>query len=806
MHDTSPAISILGLEHPLDGTAGGKAAGLARLVRHGFPVPPGFVIVGLAPGEPLPPLVLEAYRALGGGAVAVRSSASGEDGAEASFAGQFESVLGVDGEVALNDAVQRCLRSLHGGRVAAYAAGRARPGAARMSVVVQRMVDARTAGVVFSVDPVSMRRDCVPVDAVSGLGESLVAGRAAPDHYETSRDGAVRLREPANGAPLLSDGEVASIARGAVDAERAWGTPLDLEWAVDREGRLWWLQARPITTPLGDLHEFDVHQGDTHVCARFNIGEMIPGALTPLTLTTTVRGIDDAIQRMLVRCGTRAAVTKRLHTVAVHRNHVFFSLTAILEFARQVAGVTRESMMHSICSRDVPELGEPAYAPGWVRTLNGGRYFAYVLGALVRADAHRRKTAGFRIATGVDAASSWRALDAGLPFLYETYDVHIQSSAGSGFGSGVIEGIIAKGKTPTPAQEAAAAGLIAGAGGVESADLLRQLEGVALRIVVRREQAVAFRGRTPAEALAWLRGADAGEAGRAFADFLAAHGHRAIRELELRQAGWADDPLPLVVSLQAMVGARLAGRPGRPLHATPPPPPGVDLNAAVRYFGRFARNAIRRREATKSLLVEVTDRFKRAYRRLSEQLVREGRLPDADLVFFLTHEELGRLAACRDGSLAERAALRRRVHELQEALEFPDVFVGRPEPVEPGASYCAGSEGLPGKPVCAGVAEGPARVIRSFDEAASIRPGEILIVPQSDVAWSPYYSVVAGLATDLGSPMSHGAVVAREYGLPSLTNLRHATRTFRTGERVRLDADRGVLLRLAPEAGEETSC
>jgi phosphohistidine swiveling domain-containing protein len=784
-----------------DGTAGGKATGLARLLHLGFAVPPGFVVRGLEPDAPLPSRVLDAYRELGAGPVAVRSSAMGEDGAEASFAGQFETVLHVDGERALADAVRRCTGSLHAARARAYGDARAGRRATRMCVIVQRMVDARAAGVVFTVDAATMRRDRVPVEAVQGLGEALVSGHAVADRYEASRDGRIRRREVAGSAPVLEDEEVARIVKDALTAEAAWGEPLDLEWAVDRAGRLWWLQARSVTTPLGDLHEFDVDQGADHVLARFNIGEMMPGAVTPLTLSTTVRGIDLALQTMLVRCGTRRERTERLHLVAVHWGHLFFDFTGILDFARQVGGVSRESMIHSMCGRDLPELPQPVYAPAWVRAINGARYLRYVLEALVCVDAQRRRVDSFRIPRADDAAGTFRAIDAALPFLHETYVVHIQSSAGSGFGSGVIEGILARGKLPTPAQEAAAAALISGAGEVESADLLLELERVADDLATRRERAEAFRDSSSARALAWLRGPDAGKAGVGFARFLDKHGHRTIRELELRQQGWADDPLPLVTSLQAMVGARLAGRPGRPppavpQNATPGEPGAVHIPPVVRWFARFARDAVRRRERSKSMLVEVTDRFKRAYRRLGELLARDGRLADADLVFFLTHDELRRIALGPDASRSALAALRRRTHDVQQALEFPEVCVGRPEPLESGAP-CASADGLlQGKPVGGGTVEGPARVLHSFAEASALRPGEILVVPQTDVAWSPYYSVAVGLATDLGSPMSHGAVVAREYGLPAVTNLRTATRTFRTGERLLLDGGRGTLRRL----------
>ena len=809
-HDSR--FRVLPFADAADGSAGGKAAGLARLLEHGFDVPPGFVLTGLAPGAALPDEVLAAYHALGGGPVAVRSSAVGEDGAEASFAGQFESVLWVAGADALRAAVARCLRSLDAPRADRYGRAIAGSRARTMCVVVQRMIDARAAGVAFSVDPVTMRRDRVPVDAVPGTGAALVAGEVTPDHFEADRAGVVRRREPANGEPALADDEVGRIARGAVAAERAWGAPLDLEWALDRDGRLWWLQARPITTPLADLTEFDVLQGERDAYIRFNIGEMLPGAVCPLTLSTAIFAIDQAVQRMMVWVGTRPRVVPELQTVAVRYGHVFFDMSKIVEFGSRVAGITRESSMHALCGRDVPEVQHFPDAPRWVRTINGARYAHYVLAARGRIARLRRLLDGLQLLGCNDAAAAYGELDAKLPALVDAYFLHIHNSAASGFGSGTLEALVAGGQPPTIEQEREVARLIGGAGGVESADLPVQLERIVDRLVLDRPAAERFRSATPAAALAWLRSPASGVVGTAFEQFLARHGHRAFRELDLRQPGWADDPLPLMTSLQAMTSARLRGPSLRPPRSAPPPGAGggddpPQYNAAVRFFARYARESIRRREASKSLLVEVSHRFKRAYRRLGELLARDGLLADADLAFFLTHAELGRLAVDRDRTLGAQAVLRRRAHEVQSTFEFPEVFVGRADPLEAEPFVASAGDGLlSGKPVGGGVVEGLARVVRSFDEAATLERGEILIVSQTDVGWSPYYSLVSGLATDLGSPMSHGAVVAREYGLPAVTNLRVATRTFRTGDRVRLDGDRGLLCRVDPPATEQTRC
>jgi len=249
-----------------DDRYGGKAAGLAQLMRLGLEVPPGFVIADADADLVVVDTVARWYHRMadaGHTPVAVRSSAVGEDGADQSFAGQYETVLGVDSLAALAEAVRTCVDSANSGRAQAYrgadpgGSDPSAPGApGPMHLVVQQMVDARAAGVVFTADPTTARRDLMVIDAVAGLGESLVDGTASPDHLVLDSEGRVAVQEVVE-EPVLSSAEIAAIRAGALTAQAHWGRPLDLEWAIDRQGRLWWLQSRPITTLPADLGGMD---------------------------------------------------------------------------------------------------------------------------------------------------------------------------------------------------------------------------------------------------------------------------------------------------------------------------------------------------------------------------------------------------------------------------------------------------------------------------------------------------------------------------------------------------------------------
>jgi len=689
-HDTA---SIFPLERADGLGAGGKATGLARLARLGLNVPAGFVVMH-AGRSPEPSELARAYAAIGGGPVAVRSSAAAEDGADASFAGQFDTFLGVEGDDELRSAVDRCVGSLTSDRAAAYSRNQATDGGGDMSVVVQRMVDARAAGVLFTVDPVRAASDRIVVDAVAGLGEALVNGHASPDQFVLDRNGGgVRDRALSGAEPVLTDGELVALAKEALRAEAEWGAPLDLEWAVDHAGTVFWLQARPITTVELELDGNPVRRHDTDVYTRANIGEMMPGPVTQLTSSTTFWAVEEGLQRMQRAFGGLTEHHPGFYMTALLHGHLFFNLTAMAECGRNVAGQNADTIALAIAGRHVPEL---------------------VVGPRAR---------------WMTQARQYRALDFARPFLADTVHMHLHSSAGSGALIGVIQGILSKGQPPTTEEESALVAMLAGATGVESAALVDDLDRVASS-VEGATKAETFCDMTPDDALVWLERVPG--ASQAFGRFLDKHGHRSFREAEMRQPSWRDDPRPLVSSLQASVAARRAGatRKARPQPNRPGSAEAKLRGRVPERLLRYARTTVANRERSKSMMVKVIAEMRRGYRRLGRLLVEAGQLPDEDLLFFLTHDEVGRLVRDGEGGLHRIASRRRRTLE------------------------------------------------------------------QPDVGWTPYFAIIGGLATDVGSPISHGAVVAREYGLPAVVNLRSATRTINTGDLVELDGTRGPLRRL----------
>ena len=282
---------------------GGKAYHLAQLLQAGFPVPPGFSLTTQATGawdDAARAALLDGYRALGGGAVAVRSSAPGEDGEDASYAGIFCSVLGVDGEAALIAAVEQCLASLHAPLASRYRKHLGVAGVPEMAVLVQRMVDARAAGIAYTCAPLDPARRNIHVNTVWGLAEPLASGCVEGDGFVVSRSGKLLHRTLADKpfrvtmsgeqpvedalrlAPSLTDAEAKAVARLAIKAENFYGRPQDVEFAFGA-GKLWLLQSRPIAVSAEDTAEVQQYLRRERArlarkCAQLRRGGLVSGS------------------------------------------------------------------------------------------------------------------------------------------------------------------------------------------------------------------------------------------------------------------------------------------------------------------------------------------------------------------------------------------------------------------------------------------------------------------------------------------------------------------------------------------------
>jgi phosphohistidine swiveling domain-containing protein len=808
--------------------AGGKGCTLARLRQAGFPVPPGVIITTDAyrafvaasnldeliaealtdddlaaastrrieeafEGAEMPRIVADAiccaYRALGEDQVAVRSSGLAEDSEAASFAGQYETFLGIVGCDAVLAAVRRCWASLWSERALAY---RRRLGleddAAAMAVVVQKMVSAAQAGVAFTLNPVSDHRDVVVVEAVAGMGEVLVGGQAAPCGYVVQRGNSY----PDSGDGVLDATRLAAVVHLAQQVESWAGQPQDVEWALDDAGRVHLLQARPITVAGGAAPDGVIRW------TRDNVGEVIPDPVTPLSWSVLDplgnRSFAAVLRRLGVSDYPAASLFGRFYG-RVYLNQTLFQ-TMMSRFYPSHAGWRAAPRLALTALRALWLVRHlPVESEGIIRAILERRRSEEGLNlAVLRAEPHDEALASTDVLARLAA---WRRLGA------TAMEIHLAVGVMAELLYQALDKLLAHWSDGTTT----AAALTSGLTGVCSAETGHVLAALAQQ-VCQDKHLCALVLRTPPEALpARLAGTAAGRALWARIEFfLAEHGHSAVQEFELAAPRWRDDPAIILSALQAQVRAAAEGPAAGPSAARRAAVARIESRLGppkrwlFRRLLRWAQAFTVARENLKYHFVITHSRLRDLYLALAAWLVTAGRLTGSEDIFFLTAEEV---AALVEGGLTPDEG-RERVIECRQAWEIhrrtvPPVALdqradGRLSTVAPPAAPGkSGSLFLRGLAASPGSCIGRARVVLTPDDGADLEPGEILVAPAISPGWAPLLLTVGGLVTEIGGILSHGAIIAREYGLPAVLNVSGATKVIRTGQLLTVDGRVGLV-------------
>ena len=768
--------------------AGGKAKGLFELFSCGLNAAPGFVIVDID-GDINIQEAADYYEKSGIKRAAVRSSATAEDGADFSSAGQYTTVLGVEGKQQVKRAIKQCLDSLQSDTAKSYSGYFSDAKSEKMSVIVQQMIDADVSGVCFTQHEGD--DGFVHIEAVKGLGESLVSGQAQANSYIVSKGSG-----NASGDELLSAQLVQKIASEAAKASEILGMPLDMEWAVE-SSELFWLQARPITvTETLDAFELDTEYiSENHVLTTCNIGEMMPGAVTPLTLSTSINSIEYGFRKMIIVAGGAKNFEEvpRGSCIESIGNNLFINISTCQRISDSVLGADRNGTAIAICGRiveDAPDL--PIRQIGKLqRILNTRKYFSMLMKNKKACRKLEKLSDEFWIEQKTTAREQYDVIDKKMKVLDDAFWLHYISSAHSGaMNSALFFILLGEGMEPDEINKTLA-GVLEDIDGIESVDILRSLRKVAAELLKENPEAANFTAQELAEYLKICEG----DSAYALEHFMKRHGHRAIREAEMRSKSWHMDDVALCGLLKSVIasGTQEAQRPknyemnikellaGRK---------GV-LKHIIKYLIKQARNGVVNREFTKSRSIMVLDKYKIAYWHLGSLMESEGFLPVSDLVFFLTHEELGQLIRQEQRALVKKATARRRILDEQQQLKFNEINIGRPKPIEEDMSLIDGADLLVGTSISRGKATGKARVVRSVEDANELQKGEIMVAVFTDIGWSPYYSLIGALVTEVGSTLSHGAVVAREFALPLVSNIPLATKRIKTGDTISVDGTTG---------------
>ena len=816
--------------------AGGKGANLGELRRAGFPVPDGFIITTAAyalaaeaagvadetpanarlrlAASPVPAGIADAvrgaYRALEASAVAVRSSATAEDLPDASFAGQQDTILGVTGEDAVLDAVRKCWASLWNDRAVAYRQTHDVPAhGLRLAVVVQRMVEAHTAGVLFTADPITGRRRRAAIEAVRGLGEQLVSGAVNPDHFVVdTRSGAVLERR----GDILNDAQLRELAGLGARVEDHFGSPQDIEWAIDAAGKLWVVQSRDITTLYPIPATAPQNEDDLRVYFSANVAQGVFDPFTPMGLQT-FRLLSSGLAAAIRRPVRDPAVGASLYAESGMR--VFIDLTPILRdpFGRELP--PRVMSVMEFRSKAILEklLEDPRLRPRGSKSRTRFRVIGAVLHtgapqnalrALLRPDATRK-----RLLVELDRALAEVRVPDTLSERIDAYEDLILNFPPKYFPRmvgmvlpGVASYALANRLLGARAKPGELQTVLRGLPHNPTTEMDLELWNIARAARDDPASRDALNARSSAELSAQYRARLLPPLlQKEMTTFLERYGHRAIAEIDLGVKRWSEDPAHLLGAIanylklgdeaiapdvQFARGAREAEAMIKTLAARVHGPQRVVL----RFLLRRVRQLSGLREQPKFQIMRVFALGHALVAPVGADLAKRGLLDTADDVFFLNLPELRRAFAGED--LRKTVIERRDVYRREQGRRhIPRVLLsdGTDAETELPASTDGGIRGTPASP---GVARGIARVILS-PIGARLEPGEVLVAPSTDPGWTPLFLTASALVMEMGGMMSHGAVVAREYGIPAVVGVPDATARIATGDHVTVDGSAGTV-------------
>lgn len=897
---------------------GGKAANLGELMSAGLPVPDGFCLTTEAYVQAVEPLglgevhsalqdtpaddletlaalaararslitsaelpteiageILTAYRALDGVPVAVRSSATAEDLPFASFAGQQDTYLNVIDAVALLDAVRKCWASLWTDRAVAYRASRnIDPATVALAVVVQRMVDAEAAGVMFTANPVTGRRRESVIDASPGLGEAVVSGAVNPDHFVVDTGtGAILQRrlgdkrtavrplpgggtefvdQSADGQACLTDAQIRELAALGSNAEAHYGAPQDTEWALDGGGKVWLTQSRPITTlyplpeqvlPVEKNRERRGPGDELRVYLCFSLAQGLTRPLTPMGLAA-LRQIGSSVAAAAGFDVPDPRSGPPPYVEAGQR--IFIDLTAaarstvgrrIIPNVFDVMEARSAKVLRSVF--DDPRLSITRRTPwGLLRHVAPIAIRARVpeaaVRALVRPEAALKRLNRFTTEFNAtlelpQGASSHARIDHAEGILSRLFPnlPAVLPLAGLGFAMlGLAGKLLGAGKLFGSGEDRDGAGADgAGADGAgRNIDLQPVLRGLPNNVTTEMDLElwrVATKIKSDAESLAVLTGDPPAVLAQRFAagdlpaaaqtglaGFLARYGHRAVAEIDVGMPRWRDDPTHILGVLANYLRLEDPERaPDRQFSKAAAEADAqierlvAGASARGRLRGMAVRAALRRarlfaglRELPKFQIILALAEVRKQLAEVGTVLAEQERIARADDIFFLDFAEANR--ALDGADMQDLVAQRRGAYYLElERRHIPRMLLS--DGTEPETLFTAVATAEPGalsgSPASAGTVTAPARVILD-PLGAHLEPGEILVAPSTDPGWTPLFLTAGGLVMEMGGPNSHGAVVAREYGIPAVVGVPDATSLLRTGQEVTVDGAAGTVV------------
>ncbi len=830
---------------------GGKAANLARLFAAGAPVPDGFVLTNtalqhfVAEQEALPPdvdsAVVGAWQStFADGPVIVRSSAVGEDSEDASFAGQLDSVPNVTTSEGLRRAILQVWASQWSARALSYQSSR-NTYLRGMAVIVQRQVDAAVSGVLFTSSPTTSSE--MLLEYCGGLGEALVSGAINPGRVTIDRRGfgwrqLAAPDEPASAESLLlNDATMTVLGRLALEIEAAFGAPQDIEWTIDMSGRAWIVQTRPITVPIAATAS--TSEEPAVLWTNANVNENFPQPICPLLYSIARVGYYHYFRNLGRAFGISERRLTRMEPalrqiIGVHGARMYYNLTnihAVLRTApfgdllaasfNQFTGAEedgKEDAGQRISGSRLSQARELAVIAAkttWQYMFLTRRVEDFECS--VDAFAARTHPSGLAARTTNALLEDFRGF---LQIRYNGWKNASLADAGSMVCYGVLQRFLAR-AFPGEDQQAFHNTLLKALPDlVSSVPPLKLWE---LSRMVKHDPALheLFASAGSAEILARLDDPRFAGFRRAFDEFIENWGFRCSAELMLTVPSFQENPEPIIDLLKSYTAVdgespadqlrrqaegrirdtatMLATLRGRPISKLVP---FVRQSHVADVLLRWTQKSIQLRERARLKQALLYSRLRRISLALGTQLAASGRLAAADDIFYLTADEVELLVSGSEmfpGHTRELVSLRRAAHSELGAHTPPDSMR------LPAGAYLDASitpqtalagdnaDALAGVGACGGRATARAAILLDVTQSHRLQAGDILVTRQTDPGWGPIFPLISGLVIERGGMLSHGAIIAREFGIPSVVGVKDATRRIQHGGSITVDGDRGLV-------------
>jgi phosphohistidine swiveling domain-containing protein len=787
----------------------------------------------------------EQYNKLGAKYVAVRSSGTAEDLPGHSFAGQYDTYLGISNLEDCIEAVKKCWASLWTLRAYEY---RQQNGFDHlkidMAVIVQSLIAADTSGVIFTVDPITGSRSNMVIEACFGLGETLVSGKATPDRFVVGKkklkllssktsekkiecildeDGIVKEQAVPRERSLsecLDKKQVKRLAKLARKVETEFGCPQDIEWAVC-EKKIYLLQSRPITAiPSEKSWE------DRQVWTNANTGEVLPDVLTPLTSSLTQRlfnrAIDQAFSLFSIKLGTHPLYGLVGGRIYFNMNTCVgvlkcFPILRNLNFHAIFGGDQRK--MADVGQLDIPEEDTPDIEFSLMKML------LRVPGLVFRILTYKPKKGEALILEVKNRSVRLQGLDiAGMStetlagtFVAEIIDME-EFIADKRTQPGILYSVIGAASLQLLRKVCArwfgndgntvANRLLAGLGNMDDAQAGLNLWRLAQEAheIGDVEKAILSGNDWKTTRKMISEVSKGSQFLESWKEFMSRHGHHCRGEMEVFNARWAETPdyilsivrnyIHGIEQANPLENYRQYARQREELTGLCRKRLKNPLKRAIfNYLLTHAQGLMLGRENSKSDFARIVTVWRNMLLELGKRLHNRGILTGAEDIFFLRLKEIEPLTQGQaEYDIRQVVTQRRAEYEKNKSVTPPKVVIGQfdPDNFTPDA-VDTGAEVLNGLAVSSGIVTGKARVILKADTDEQVLPGEILVAPFTDPGWTPYFVPAAAIVMDMGGMLSHGSIIAREYGIPAVVNVGPATKIIKTGQKIQVDGDRGVV-------------